>query len=219
MAAREGMELRKATELLEVNTMLTESLELEEILHMVIRAASRLVEAADVFLLYLYDEETRMLRFAGGEGVDEDALRQIAFAEGESITGKVFLDRQPKLFTSRREIEAHMENMTEENERHYAKGVYQQDIKSTFCVPILNRDRCLGVVVVNSYRQDGVFTAEDMKVIEVMAGQSAIAIENARVYEALRQKKFAAGNVGVDPQCVLSAYDRRAGSSIDPDGA
>lgn len=57
-----------------------------------------------------------------------------------------------------------------------------------FCVPIINKDRCLGVVAVNNYNQNGVFTKEDMQVIEVVAGQSAIAIDNAHVYSHLKEK-------------------------------
>ncbi|MDW0110723.1 helix-turn-helix domain-containing protein [Sporosarcina aquimarina] len=188
MLAKLEMDLYKANKLLEINKMLTQSLQLDEILHNVVQAASELVEVADVIIIYLYDEDTKTLRFAKGEGVQEEALSRVAFAEGESITGKVFVHRQAKLFTTRVEIEEHMENMTDQNARHYYEGVHQRQVKSTFCVPILNKDRCLGVVVVNSYKQDSIFTAEDMNVIEVVAGQSAIAIDNAKVYEHLQQK-------------------------------
>ncbi|MBD7909081.1 helix-turn-helix domain-containing protein [Sporosarcina gallistercoris] len=182
------MDLYKANRLLEINKMLTQTLQLNEILHNVVQAACELVEVADVILIYLYDEETNLLRFAKGQGVNEEALARVEFAPGESITGKVFVHQQSKLFTSRLEIEEHMENMTEENARHYYEGVQQRRVKSTFCVPILNKNRCLGVVVVNNYNRDSIFTAEDMNVIEVVAGQSAIAIDNAKVYEHLQQK-------------------------------
>ncbi|REB08775.1 GAF domain-containing protein [Sporosarcina sp. BI001-red] len=188
MLAKIEMDLYKANKLLEINKMLTQSLQLNEILRNVIRAACELVEVADVIIIYLYDEETKTLRFAKGEGVQEEALAHVAFAEGESITGKVFVHRQSKLFTTREEIEDHMENMTDQNACYYYEGVHQRSVKSTFCVPILNKNRCLGVVVVNNYKQDSIFTAEDMNVIEVVAGQSAIAIDNAKVYEHLQQK-------------------------------
>lgn len=184
------MDLYKANKLLEINKMLTQSLQLNDILHNVVQAACELVEVADVILIYLYEEETKLLRFAKGQGVNEEALARVQFTPGESITGKVFVHQQSKLFTSRFEIEEHMENMTEENAKYYNEGVQQRRVKSTFCVPILNKNRCLGVVVVNNYNQDSVFTAEDMNVIEVVAGQSAIAIDNAKVYEHLQQKNL-----------------------------
>lgn len=227
MVAKIEMDLYKANKLLEINKMLTQSLQLNEILHNVIQAACVLVEVADVIIIYLYDEETKSLRFAKGEGVNEEALASVAFAEGESITGKVFVHQQSKLFTSRVEIEQHMENMTEENAHFYYEGVQQRSVKSTFCVPILNKDRCLGVVVVNNYKQDSIFTAEDMNVIEVVAGQSAIAIDNAKVYEHLQQKNLLLEKSisihntfyqliieGRGIETVLSLLERMIGSSV-----
>lgn len=188
MLVKSEMDLYKANKLLEINKILTQSLRLEEILHSVIQAASELVDVADVIIIYLYDEATKTLRFAKGEGVDDESLQHVAFAEGESITGKVFVQRQSKLFTSRDEIDEYMDNMSALNVRYYFEGVQQRTVRSTFCVPILYENRCLGVVVVNNYREDSIFTDEDMKVIEVVAGQSAIAIENARVHEHLQQQ-------------------------------
>lgn len=188
MVANREMDIYKANKLLEINKILTQSLRLDEILHSVIRAASELVDVADVIIIYLYDSETKTIRFAKGEGVDDAALQHIAFAEGESITGKIFVQRQSKLFTSRDEIEEYMKNMSGENVRYYDEGVQKRSVRSLFCVPILYENRCLGVVTVNNYRQDCIFTPEDMKVIEVVAGQSAIAIENARVHEHLQQQ-------------------------------
>ncbi|MCM3709180.1 helix-turn-helix domain-containing protein [Sporosarcina luteola] len=188
MFANSEMDLYKANTLLEINKILTQSLRLEEILHSVIQAASDLVDVADVIIIYLYDNETKTLRYAKGEGVDDAAFTHVAFAEGESITGKVFRQQQSKLFTSRDEIEEYMMNMSGKNVRYYYEGVQKRSVRSLFCVPILYENRCLGVVTVNNYRQDSIFTPEDMMVIEVVAGQSAIAIENARVHEHLQQK-------------------------------
>jgi len=190
MLAKIEMDLYKANKLLEINKMLTQSLHLNEILHNLIQAVSELVEVADVIIIYLYDEGTKTLRFAKGEGVNEERLALVSFAEGESITGKVFVNKRPKLFTSRIEIEEYMKDMTEANTRYYYEGVQQRNVKSSFCVPVMNKERCLGVVVVNNYKQDSIFTAEDMNVIEVVAGQSAIAIDNAKVYEHLQQKNM-----------------------------
>ncbi|WP_438315358.1 helix-turn-helix domain-containing protein [Sporosarcina sp. FA9] len=190
MLVKIEVDLYKANKLLEINKMLTQSLHLNEILHNVVQAACELVEVADVIIIYLYDEGTKTLRFAKGKGVNEVSLAQVSFVKGESITGKVFVNRQSKLFKTQVEIEEYMKNMTEDNNRYYYEGVQQRDVKSSFCVPIMNKGRCLGVVVVNNFKHDSIFTAEDMNVIEVLAGQSAIAIDNAKMYEHLQQKNL-----------------------------
>ncbi|WP_144463672.1 helix-turn-helix domain-containing protein [Siminovitchia fortis] len=182
------MNIYKTKKLLEINKMLTQSLKLEEILHHVIVAARALIDVSDVLIIYLYDKEANKLKFAKGEGVDKEQLKKVAFSPGESITGKIFTEKKSKLFTSEQEIDEYMENMTDENYRHYYEGVRRRKIRSMFCVPIINKGRCLGVVAVNNYNQNGVFTEEDMQVIKVVADQSAIAIDNANVYKNLKEK-------------------------------
>lgn len=182
------IDIHKAKKLLEINKMLTKSLKIEEILNSVIQAATELIEVSGVFIIYLYDEKTDTLRFAEGQGVDKEHLKKVSFTPGESISGKVFQDRKSKLFTSEQEIDQYMKNMSPENYEHYSKGVNKRKIKSAFVVPILNKDRCHGIVVVDNFDENGVFTTEDMQVIEIVADQSAIAIDNSTVYQNLKEK-------------------------------
>lgn len=179
---------QKAAKLLELNKLLTQSLKLEEVLENVIMAASELVKVSDTFIIYLYDESDNKLRLAEGKGIDKESLQKVSFSPGESIAGKVFRDREPKLFLSENEIDDFMSNMSEENYRYYYEGIYKRKIKSAFCVPIVNKNRCLGVLVVDNFKQDGIFTDADMQVIHVLAEQSAIAIDNSNVYQSLKEK-------------------------------
>lgn len=178
----------KMKKLLDLNKILTESLQLEEILRNVIIAATELINVSDVIIIYLYDETKDKLYFAEGQGIDKLALDKIAFSPGESITGKVFVDKISKLFSSEAEIDYYMKNMQAENFEHYSKGVHQRKIKSAFCVPIINKDTCYGVVIVDNFNEHGLFTKEDMEVIERIADQSAIAIDNANMYQAVKEK-------------------------------
>ncbi|MGM8364012.1 helix-turn-helix domain-containing protein [Virgibacillus sp. W0181] len=178
----------KVEKLLEINKILTQSLKIDDVLRNVIHAASELIDVSDVLIIYLYDEATNTLQFAEGEGVNKDKLKDILFSPGESIAGKVFDEKQSKLFASEKEIDTYMTNMSDTNYRAYFEGVYERKIKSAFCVPLINKDRCLGVLVVDNFNQDGVFTEEDMQVIEAVADQSAIAIDNSNVYRSLKEK-------------------------------
>src|SRR5690625_2347219 len=182
------MDIHKAKKLLEINKILTKSLKIETILKNVILAATELIDVPGVFIIYLYDEKTNTLKFAEGQGVNNESLKKIAFKPGESISGKVFEKKKPKLFNSEQEIDNYMKNMSKENFRHYFKGVHKRKIKSAFVVPIVNKDRCYGVVVVDNFSRNDVFTKEDMQVIEVVADQTAIAIDNSNVYQHLKEK-------------------------------
>ncbi|MEC5424334.1 helix-turn-helix domain-containing protein [Virgibacillus sp. C22-A2] len=185
---RNLVDINKAKKLLEINKMLTQSLKIDEVLRNVIVAANDLIDISDTLIIYLYDESANRLRLADGEGIRREMLENIAFSPGESIAGKVFVDKKSKLFISEEEIDSYMRDMSEANYHYYFEGVYRRKIKSAFCVPILTKDRCLGVLVVNNFKQDGVFTKEDIQVIEIVADQSAIAIDNSSMYHSLKEK-------------------------------
>ena len=180
--------LPKAKKLLEINKMLTQSLNLEEVLKNLITAASELVSITDTFMIYLYDELTGNLKLAEAIGVKKEALKKISFSPGESIAGKVFLEKKAILFKSEKEIDYYMSNMSEQNYQFYIEGVYRQKIKSVFSVPIIYKERCFGVLVVDNFDQDGLFSKADLEVIQIIADQSAIALEHSNVYHNLLQK-------------------------------
>ncbi|SIT73456.1 helix-turn-helix domain-containing protein [Edaphobacillus lindanitolerans] len=178
----------KVTKLLELNKILTRSLQLKEVLENLVHAAKELVNVADVFIIYLYNEDTDTLCFAEGAGVNKEYMERLSFRSGESIAGKIFQQKAAKLFTSEREIDDYMENMTADNYRYYFEGVGRRKIKSAFCIPIVNKETCLGVVAVNNFNHNGVFSTDDMQIIEMLTDQSAIAIDNSNVYQALKEK-------------------------------
>jgi sigma-B regulation protein RsbU (phosphoserine phosphatase) len=62
------------------------------------------------------------------------------------------------------------------------------DCKSELAVPLLVKDRCIGVLDLESPEYDA-FGKKDVEVLSALAGQVAVAIENARLYEALRNNE------------------------------
>ena len=60
------------------------------------------------------------------------------------------------------------------------------DVRSELVIPMLIKDRCVGVFDLESPELDA-FTKEHQELLKLLASQAAIAIENARLYEALRR--------------------------------
>jgi len=60
-----------------------------------------------------------------------------------------------------------------------------EDCRSELAVPLLVKDRCIGVMDLESPDLDA-FGKHDVEVLSALASQVAVAIENARLYEALR---------------------------------
>lgn len=71
-----------------------------------------------------------------------------------------------------------------------AHSVILSGIRSTMCVPLLTRDNSevLGVIHLDSLYKPGAFTERDLSVLQGVAHQAAVAIENARLVERIEQE-------------------------------
>jgi sigma-B regulation protein RsbU (phosphoserine phosphatase) len=63
-----------------------------------------------------------------------------------------------------------------------------EDCRSELAIPLLVKDRCIGVLDLESPNYDA-FSKHDVEVLTLLASQVAVAIENARLYEALRSNE------------------------------
>lgn len=60
-----------------------------------------------------------------------------------------------------------------------------EDVRSELAIPLLIKDRCIGVVDLESPELDA-FSKRDAEIMTLLASQAAVAIENARLYEEVR---------------------------------
>jgi sigma-B regulation protein RsbU (phosphoserine phosphatase) len=60
-----------------------------------------------------------------------------------------------------------------------------EDVRSELVLPLLVKDRCIGVFDLESPELDA-FTKSHVEVMTLLASQAAVAIENARLYETIR---------------------------------
>ena len=67
--------------------------------------------------------------------------------------------------------------------RQYIKVV--DDVRSEMAVPMLLKDRCIGVFDLESPDLDA-FSKRDVEILTLLASQAAVAIENARLYETIK---------------------------------
>jgi sigma-B regulation protein RsbU (phosphoserine phosphatase) len=60
------------------------------------------------------------------------------------------------------------------------------DVRSELAIPLLLKDRCIGVFDLESPELDA-FSKRDVEILTLLASQAAVAIENARLYQTLRE--------------------------------
>jgi phosphoserine phosphatase RsbU/P len=59
------------------------------------------------------------------------------------------------------------------------------DARSELVIPLMLKDRCIGVFDLESPELDA-FSKSDVEILQLLASQAAVAIENARLYETIR---------------------------------
>lgn len=190
----------------EVGQQLTSGILLrkDEILELICEQASRLMDTRNMYIA-LYDEETEMVSFGlamiDGRRVDvrEERGWQPRKA-GEGATEEVIRISKPLFLRTRREAE-----------EWYAKHVeYIGLVPSTWLgVPMIAREKVLGVIALHNLEQDHAYGQDDLDVLQTMAGQAAIAMENSRLF-GQEQKR-------ADEMAFVNEVGRLLSATLDVD--
>lgn len=66
--------------------------------------------------------------------------------------------------------------------------IKQHQVKSILCTPLINQGQLGGIVYLENNLTTGAFTPNRLEVLQLLSGQAAISIENARLYQTLEDK-------------------------------
>ncbi|PWH11953.1 MAG: hypothetical protein DDG60_15605 [Anaerolineae bacterium] len=168
--------LQQLERLVEVSLTLNSTQNLDELLQFIIQTATEILDCEAASIL-LYDEKRNRLFFAAATGSDPKKLAQIPVPLDGSLAGTIF-----------REERAILINDVTQDPRHY--GVVGQKIDfqphSLLGVPMRIKDKGVGVLEALNKRR-GEFDEEDIRLLNVVASQAAIAIHNAQLIRALQK--------------------------------
>ena len=160
---------------MELTAVINSSLDTREVRKRAIEAATKLTDTEAGSLL-LIDRNTGELFFEVALGDKGKKLKQIRLKKGEGIAGWVAEKGEPVIIHD-----------VQSDPRFFRDA----DTKSKFvtrdmiCVPVKTKDKIIGVLQTINKRS-GSFNNEDMEILSALANQVAVAIENANLYEELR---------------------------------
>ncbi len=163
--------------LVEIGKALTSTLDLREVLSVIMEKVSVLLRPKTWSLLLL-DEKTDELTFEIAVSPAAERLKDIRLRKGEGIAGWVALHGEPLLIPN---VDA---------DHRFAREI---DIavafttRSIVCVPLKSKNRILGVIELVNSLEEGRFSEADLKIVGTMADYAAIAIENARYFEKVHE--------------------------------
>jgi class 3 adenylate cyclase len=165
---------REITLLYTIGETISACLDVDQIAHLVLDTTGRFIKAehSSVMLLHPATGQLDIRAASGVEYAVKPALR-----EGGGIAGLV-------VQTGTAEIV----NEPQADPRVVAPSNH---MRSLLCVPLKVQDRSLGVVNLSNKLAGEMFTAADAKLLQTLASQAAIAIENARLVAQLQEKNQA----------------------------
>jgi adenylate cyclase len=103
------------------------------------------------------------------------------------------------------------------------KSMMDFDIRSVMCAPLIVRGDCIGAVYVDSRMKSNLFTEEDEKLLLSFCNQTAITINNARLFSKVKEDKqymdnifasIASGVIATDSAGIVTTFNRAAGEIL-----
>jgi signal transduction histidine kinase len=173
--------VEKLTALGEVSRAVSSTLDVETVLDTIVSRASQLAGAAGCSI-YEYDEETERFERRATHNYDAEfvgALRAVPLRKGEGLMGRAAEMREP----------IQIPDITQ-------PGAYQSSVRDTLIrfgyrallsVPLLREDQIIGSLSFNR-KAPGEFPPEVVNVLKTFATQSALAIQNARLFREIADK-------------------------------
>ena len=154
----------------EIGKALTASLDIGDVMHVILAKVSELLKPTNWSLL-LKDEKTSELYFHAAVGAGSDQLMGLRIKPGEGIVGWVVEHNAPLLVPD-----------VHKDPRFAARfdKASSFSTRSILCVPLAFKGRMLGAIELCNGEGDGIFQEEDLRILSTVAEFSAIALENAR---------------------------------------
>lgn len=163
--------------LYEITRTLNSSLDLDEVLHNIMDRVIEVTGAERGFLM-LCDDQQEELDFQVARGIDRSDLTSPAFQVSTTIIREVKQSRKPLL----------TDNAQYDERFRRGESIMVLGLRSILCVPILVKERLIGLVYVDNRLHAGLFNEDHRDLLAAFASQAGIAIENARLYQVAVEK-------------------------------
>src|SRR5512136_1824295 len=150
------------------------SLELDEVLQLVMDTIVRLTGAERGFLMLREAQGGLIMRIA--RNWEQECINPDEFAISRTIIQRVIDMGEPVLTT----------NAKEDPRFGGQDSIVGYNLRSILCVPLTAKAELIGVIYADNRIRAGIFRKAEKDLLAVFANQAAIAIENARLFASVR---------------------------------
>ena len=172
MAEVKTQRLDSYLRLIDIARDLASTLDLDELLDRIVKAAAD-ITIAEAASILLYDNTARQLYFQVATNIDEPTMRGLVVPIDGSIAGWIVTHQKTVLIDD-----------VHKDERHFGhiEDTTGFPTKSLLGIPLITKNKVVGVLEALN-KKDGNFTVGDESLLSVLGAQAAVAIENARLFQ------------------------------------
>ncbi len=178
-----GSSLKKQFEALQrVNSFISHITNLRKLLNLIMEESKKILNAEASSLL-LYDPEEKNLYFEVATGKKGGKVKRIKLKLGEGIAGTCA--KEKKIINVK-------DVRKDKRFFPYADRISKFKTRNILAMPLIRKNRLLGVLEVLNKKDGKFFTKEDIRLMEIISNQAALSIENAYLYrDNIRKAHFA----------------------------
>lgn len=158
----------------EVSQSITKSLHLEQLLSSVANSLTKMIGASNCYI-FSVDDKRNVLYGVAASDQRGDAIRKVEIKTNENTVVPL---------TAREQHSFVIENAPQDP-RISKKWVDVFKSRSLLSVPLIMKERVIGVVLLDETRYFRQFTKEEIQKVVALANQVSVAIDNATLYQAV----------------------------------
>ena len=161
--------------LVRTGQLINSSLDCDEVLRVAMDNIIRLTSAERGFLMLRENDGSLNIQVA--RNWEKETLEEEEISFSSSIISRVVEKSEPILTTN-----------AQDDPRFFGhESIVAYNFRSIMCVPLILKRELIGVIYTDNRLHSGLFTQSDLAALQAFANQAAIAIENARLFNSLKQ--------------------------------
>ncbi len=167
-------ERRDLLALADISQVVNSSLQLNDVLRIVMDTIIRLTGAERGFLMLRTGSGELSIRIA--RNWEQESIRPAEFAISRTIINQVVSSGEPIVTT----------NAQQDPRFDSQASIIAYSLRSILCVPLKVKKDLIGVIYADNRIKSGIFTPADRDLLAAFANQAAIAIDNAQLFESVQ---------------------------------
>ncbi len=163
---------RKLQTAIDTSRYISSILDINTLLEKIMDSTMELVGAERGLLMLYPENDNNSLEIKVSRNVAKDEN----FIVSQSIISRVKKERKPLIIA-----DASVDELFRTQQ-----SIVWQKIKSVLCAPVMIKGEILGLIYLDSSLLRGLFTDDDLEILNLIANQAGVSIENAKLYRKLQ---------------------------------